>query len=531
MADNKSVLEQALLEAQQLEEAVKSNAKEILASTMKQEIEELVKESLNEEEEDDFVDMEDEEKVSMDFDDDDEEYEDQEEEEFMMAPGEEEAMVSMEMGTDEPALDLTQASDDEVLKVFKSMGAEDGIVVTQDGDTIDIEDQEAGTEYKIELAESKLRNNLLIREGYDKKDSMDETFVDDVEEMNEMDKETKEGHYGKKHMGEMDHMEDETNEGYGKKYMDEMDHMDKESNEGYGKKHMGEMDHMDKEAKEGYGEKYMNEMGMMKDEPVYEISLDDEMGLDEMEDMDVEELNEMGYDSRLDSSLGMTDGKESSKTQSYTSRRRESEGMEKYFHRPKFSSNKHSEQHMGEMKSDEEIGEASRTYGFGSKSGRGLRKAISNNRNYEYPMNESSRSSIQKIIATAKQLQTENRQFREKNKEYRQALKVFRNKLNEVAVFNANLAYSTKLFTEHTTTKKEKVNILRRFDGVTTLNESKNLFKSLSSELNSKVNKLNESVQKTITKTPSGGSSVNLIESKTYESPQITRMREIMGKL
>ena len=46
--------------------------------------------------------------------------EDQEEEEFMMAPGEEEAMVSMEMGTDEPALDLTQASDDEVLKVFKS---------------------------------------------------------------------------------------------------------------------------------------------------------------------------------------------------------------------------------------------------------------------------------------------------------------------------------------------------------------------------------------------------------------------------
>ena len=38
MAKN-SVLETALLEAKQLEEAVKSNAKEILASTMKQEIE------------------------------------------------------------------------------------------------------------------------------------------------------------------------------------------------------------------------------------------------------------------------------------------------------------------------------------------------------------------------------------------------------------------------------------------------------------------------------------------------------------
>jgi hypothetical protein len=39
----KSILEEALLEAQALEEAVKTNAKEILASTMKEEIEELVK--------------------------------------------------------------------------------------------------------------------------------------------------------------------------------------------------------------------------------------------------------------------------------------------------------------------------------------------------------------------------------------------------------------------------------------------------------------------------------------------------------
>ena len=58
MSNNKSVLEEALLEAQQLEEAVKSNAKEILAATMKQEIEELVKESLNEQEVDDLVVME-----------------------------------------------------------------------------------------------------------------------------------------------------------------------------------------------------------------------------------------------------------------------------------------------------------------------------------------------------------------------------------------------------------------------------------------------------------------------------------------
>ena len=185
--------------------------------------------------------------------------------------------------------------------------------------------------------------------------------------------------------------------------------------------------------------------------------------------------------------------------------------------------------------SEKEMGEASRTYGFGSKSGRGLRKGFTPNRNLEYPINESTKNKMSKLLETTKKLQTENQHYREKNKEYRQALKVFRDKLNEVAVFNANLAYSTKLFTEHTTTKKEKINILRRFDNVTTLNESKNLFNTLNSEFSSKVNNLNESVQKTITKkitkTPSGGSSVNLIESKTYESPQIARMREIMGKL
>jgi len=488
MADNKSVLEEALLEAQQLEEAVKSNAKEILAATMKQEIEELVKESLNEQEEDDFVD---EDEVSLDFDDDDEEYEDQEEEEFVAPEGEEEeAMVSigMEMGTDEPALDLTRASDDEVLKVFKSMGAEDGIVVTQDGDTIDIEDQEAGTEYKIELAESKFRNNLLIREGYDKKDSMDETFVDAVDDSE----------------------------------MYEMDYMDKETMEGYGKKHMSEMED---EYMEGYGKKHMSEV---EDEPIYEISLEDEMALGE-EDMDVEELNELEKEMEMEEGRNWGGNKDDYHREM---------GADGHRHRMgdvgggKYGKGGHYKDYMGEEDhSDEEMEEASRTYGFGSKSGRGLRKAFTPNRYHEYPMNESSRDSINKIIKTAKQLQTENRHYREKNKEYRQALKVFRDKLNEVAVFNANLAYSTKLFTEHSTTKKEKVNILRRFDNVTTLNESKNLFKSLNSELNSKVSKLNESVQKTITKTPSGGSSVNLIESKTYESPQIARMREIMGKL
>ena len=47
----KNILEQALLQINTLEEAVKQNAKGILASTMKQELNDLLKESKNEQEE------------------------------------------------------------------------------------------------------------------------------------------------------------------------------------------------------------------------------------------------------------------------------------------------------------------------------------------------------------------------------------------------------------------------------------------------------------------------------------------------
>ena len=81
--------------------------------------------------------------------------------------------------------------------------------------------------------------------------------------------------------------------------------------------------------------------------------------------------------------------------------------------------------------------------------GRGLRKGITNNRNYVY-----SNSGV-KVESTNAEVSM----LREKNEEYRKALNVFREKLNEVAIFNSNLAYATRLFTEHSTTKKEKINI------------------------------------------------------------------------
>ena len=94
------------------------------------------------------------------------------------------------------------------------------------------------------------------------------------------------------------------------------------------------------------------------------------------------------------------------------------------------------------------------------------------------------------------------------------------------------MAYATRLFTEHSTTKKEKINILRRCDDVETLKESKNLYQSIKGELSKGETKsMNESVETKLTKQVTSGSSTTLIESKTYENPQFMRMKDLMSKL
>ena len=122
--------------------------------------------------------------------------------------------------------------------------------------------------------------------------------------------------------------------------------------------------------------------------------------------------------------------------------------------------------------------------------------------------------------------------LRAKNEEYRKALNIFRTKLNEVAVFNSNLAYATRLFTEHSTSKQEKINILKRFDNVESLKESKNLYKQIKDELSNESSKpVNESIERIVENTQASGSAVNLIESKTYENPQFLRMKDLMKKI
>jgi hypothetical protein len=391
---SKSILEKALLEAEQLEDTMKSNAKEILSSIMKEEIHELVKESLSEndylkeqeeEEEVDVLDIEDdimgdEPEMDLTIDDDMElDMEDETEDD-----------ITMEL----PPLDLTLASDAEVLTVFKAMGDEDGIIIQQDDDEIELTDNTTDTEYIIKLGEQKKLNKM--------------------KKLNEME--------------DMDEMED--------------------------------IDNVDE-----------------TEEVVYEIELSE----DDTDDEEVE-VKEGGAE----------------------------KGDQSATHR------------------DYEMKEASRTLGFGRDSGgkhkpSGIRKAISNNRNLGESRIRKSYNLLKEEVDTLKV----------KNSDYRKALVTFRDKLNEVGVFNSNLAYVTRLFTEHSTTKQEKINILKRFDTIDSLKSSKGLYKVIKEELSQDVAKptktISESVTNKITKSPTSGG--KLLESKVYENPQFSRMKDLMSKL
>jgi len=263
---------------------------------------------------------------------------------------------------------------------------------------------------------------------------------------------------------------------------------------------------------------------------MYEIEMSEESDEDEEEEEEYEEYNESLEESKK---AFKAKGKNMGKPKfSYNKNPNQGEGFKVVKKNPdktmgtgnakKVNVYKDKETLEGEFKikpkgvKKAETKEAARTYGNGSKSGRGLRKGITPNRNLTFEGVDSSELQI----------------LREKNEEYRKALNVFRNKLNEVAVFNSNLAYATRLFTEHSTSKQEKINILKRFDGVETLKESKNLYKTIKDELSTVQSQpMNESIERKIESVPATGSAVNLIESKTYENPQFLRMKDLMAKL
>ena len=478
MNKQKSLVEDTFLQMRNLEEVINENAKGILASTMKEEIRSLVKESLNEQEDEDEIE------VDAEFDDTD--VSDDDVDNLDVDMGDE-----LDLDADDETIDLTDASTEDVLKVFRAMGPEDGVIVKKEEGMIHLSDENNDVEYVIQLSESEQDGDEFYLNG---------------EESEQLEEEDEEEDDKIKTIYEVELDDDDTYESHLK------GKFDPEMMERF---NMG--NNFDDEGDEIFDPEMMERFNM-------EIDPEDEDDEDLFGDGDDDEFVVESKSKFKSKGIGMGN---SSKFK-YDKKPNQGEGFKTKMKqgtrgvgmgKPKFEYKEGENMEKGKNTPVKKIEtkESARTLGNGSR-------------------NSPNRKSLPKLrVRTHESVNNSELQIlREKNEEYRNALNVFRDKLNEVAVFNSNLAYATRLFTEHSTTKQEKINILKRFDTVETLKESKNLYKVVKDEL-SNVGKeshfVNETFERTVQKTPTSGSAVNLIESKTYENPQFLRMKDLMSKI
>ena len=408
MAEKKSVLEEALLDIKNIQNALNANTKEILRSVAREEIDSVVKESLKEEI-----------------------YTEEDVEEGMHMPNEGYAetgqMEGMETDLDEmymdEEMDLTDASDDEVIAIYKRLSGDDEIEIV--GDEMKLNISEPG-EYIVKNFRSSSEIETMDDEDMDI--DMDDIEIEDMDDMDDM--------------GDMDDMDD-----------------------------MGDMDDMD-------------DMGDMEDteddDMEYEIEIDDEEGdegddeeesEEDLEEIDEEELEEITEMIPVGSAQA-----------------RRTPGKAK-------------------------IGQP---YGAGADN---LKESIKN------------KNLLSETTKKYNSLLTETQKLKEENEEFRKALKEFRTKLVETVVFNSNLTYVTKLFMEHSTTKVEKENILKRFDTeVSTIKESKKLYKTISNELTNR-KPINESVENRFTNKLNTSVSKQLNENTAYVDQSTKRIIDLINRV
>jgi len=433
MADKKTILEEALLDINNIQNALNANTKEILRSVAKEEIDSVVKESLLKEDEFEEEDLEAnpmdaaeletgepvaDTELSIGSEESEGGLDDVEGTVAPEATPEMDVAMEPEVGMDAPValsepetdLDMTAASDDDVIAIYKKLSGEDEIEIV--GDEIHLNISEPG-EYVVKPNETSLGD-----------DSAPIDVATDIATDAPMD-------------------------------------LVPAGEEG------GE------EGGEESGVDYEIEMGA--EEPTGgETSIDDLVPAGEEED--VESGEEEKIEEKISVGTGMSVGTHRNKTAAGS------------------------------------IGAAENP------------KA-----NNESKLNRS--NLVSEIEKKYKAILTESNKLKAENAEFRKALKEFRTKLVETVVFNSNLTYVTRLLMEHSTTKAEKQNIIKRFDEeVSNLIESKRLYKTIANGLGTR-KPITEAVENKIMKEVTSGASKQLNESTAYVDPSTKRIIDLINRV
>jgi hypothetical protein len=543
----KSILEQALLQVEKLEEAVKANAKGILQSTMKEELNDLLKEQEDEknpdEEEQDVTGAPEDTETSDNEPTADEELPTGDEE---LPAVDNELPVEDEPETEdedaEDVLDMTGASEEEVLKVFKAMKPEDGIVVKKDGNTVQFTDE--GNEYIIKLDDDSAEGESSELPGEEAGEESDEELPDELAEQESAETDEIVYEIELDDDGMESEVKEEVNLKDGKPF-------DKKAKKVEAKESVTvQKSHTQKDGQPF--DKSSPQTGVKKLEAKEQATIGGaERPGNPPKGMGSAETKEPGkggtkvtqaepFDGTPPKGTKPADTKEPGKgtgsakqVESKPGTPPKGTGLKPELKDP--GKDQQDKKQAPEAKEEVKEGECTECGDKKIEATEAARtKANKHGLRAEEPRTGLPSKHVHQAgaetIHTAAELREEVDVLRKQNGEYKKALVLFKDKLNEVAVFNASLAYATRLFTEHSTTKQEKLEILKRFDTISTITESKNLYTSIKGELENK-KPITEAAVEKIASTKSTSSSEMLSEAKAYENPQFKRMKELMLKI
>lgn len=153
-------------------------------------------------------------------------------------------------------------------------------------------------------------------------------------------------------------------------------------------------------------------------------------------------------------------------------------------------------------------------------SARKMVKTNINGNGYEPQVTKVNSANGQYIKESIKKLQKE-------NKQYRLAINGIKKSLKEAAVLNVSLGQIVKLLSENSTTKAEKKSIVERFTNVKTIAEGKQLYNSISRELN-EAKKSPISIEKSFsTKSSNALNETTIYNKSTEDNPALDLMNRM----
>jgi len=504
----KTIIDEALLDIKLIEEALMNNTKEILRSTMKEEIDNIVKESLNEADYDE-EEIEDTDGEDLDVVDDEESIEEPEGEVDVDVDaeidGDDDGIEDVEIDVEEPVsdvsdelpmvpsdgedidtMDMTAASDEEVISVFKKLNGEDEIEVVSDNE-VKIMDSDSGNEYIVTLGGEQPSEMGGEFDDIDVDLDLDDTIDPDMDGDVDVDLDVDDD----ENIYEVTIIEDIVR-GPG--------HDVKNGNKEVKNSAAPNTGDIDDQTAEK--DKEITGDNLTGGFPEDEATTGDGHAKHIME----EELPDSSPESKPaeEKMAGHHDG--------------------------------HGDEIMNEediVEVDEEDGEEMDEHSQNSRGHRDVTQKTSRpdkGKNNPSGLSAADKARLGETVKKYNALLREAKKIKAENENFKKALGKFRTTLGETVVYNSNLTYVTKLFMEHSTTKEEKENIMARFDNeVSTVKESKKLYKTIKAELSNK-KPVTESVDKKINSSVKS-SSGNLNESTVYADPSTVAIRDLMNRV